>query len=468
MEHLFSGCVPSPEAEDLVVPSGSPAPAEERPSVVTPMVSGIVQPPPQAPPAVVQLQDQLLTFQRSIQGQMQALVTWVANSQPTIAPSLVEAPLVARPAASVSAPPDLGAPAPSVPVQSLGEAQDETCVKLPVDAPAPRLEPTGSDLPPPSLVGALEDNSPPPSMLGSSVYADHPQHLRDPFEDSSLRGFGLSSVGAALSVRPVSDGPSDRESSLWALVRTGGEGRDRPRRIPRDKTEKLYRQEEGLFAPPVWPSTLPVGPRAVEEDRLLKDLQLQWGMVGLAVARGLVRLEATIKDASEQALQGQVPPTELLASLQESVNAQVGPPLAHALRMTGGYFNDLSVKRRRKLARAIKDSQLSKWLDECPESTTSLFAADVAGALDAARARRTDGLLSIASRAARPTATPASSSAATSARGHRFEPYAPVRRPFRGARLRATSFRGRLSSSRGRGSSQRSSASSRDVPASDQ
>lgn len=50
-------------------------------------------------------------------GQTQALVTWVANSQPTIAPSL-EVSSVAQPAALMSTATHRGAPTPTVPVQS--------------------------------------------------------------------------------------------------------------------------------------------------------------------------------------------------------------------------------------------------------------------------------------------------------------------------------------------------------------
>lgn len=42
------------------------------------------------------------------------------------------------------------------------------------------------------------------------------------------------------------------------------------------------------------------------------------------------------------------------------------------MRLTAGYFNDLSVCRRCKLARAVQDTQLSKWLVEAIDSAKGI------------------------------------------------------------------------------------------------
>lgn len=69
-----------------------------------------------------------------------------------------------------------------------------------------------------------------------------------------------------------------------------------------------------------------MAPRAAEEDRLLRDLQGQWGMVGLAIAQGVIRLEETISsiielvDTSVQAV------AEYLAALQETLSDHAAPP----------------------------------------------------------------------------------------------------------------------------------------------
>lgn len=62
-----------------------------------------------------------------------------------------------------------------------------------------------------------------------------------------------------------------------------------------------------------------------------------------------------------------------LSMFKDKVNAQVVAPLAHALHLAGGYFNDLSTKRRKRIAKGVRDQQLGKWLEAAPESTTQLF-----------------------------------------------------------------------------------------------
>lgn len=117
----------------------------------------------------------------------------------------------------------------------------------------------------------------------------------------------------------------------------------------------------------------------------------------------------------------------------------------------GGSFNDLSLKRRKRLAKSIKDQQLSRWLEETQETLTHLFPPDVSGAMEASRAKRMDGLLSLASRAVSTSQSATRHSSGSnphSFRGRRTEPY---RQPFRGGRSWATSTRGRQSSFSRRG-----------------
>lgn len=109
----------------------------------------------------------------------------------------------------------------------------------PPTSPAPPLL---QPVPPGSLAAALEDVSPPPTVLGSSV-GDLDEPRRDPFAASSLQGFSLSSVGSVLTARPIAEGPATKEASLWIMVRTVGEGRDRLCRLPHDKTEWIDQQE---------------------------------------------------------------------------------------------------------------------------------------------------------------------------------------------------------------------------------
>lgn len=82
-----------------------------------------------------------------------------------------------------------------------------------------------------------------------------------------------------------------------------GDSCDKYHRIPRDKTERIYRQDEGVFAPPSRPSTLPVGPRALEEDKILHDFQNQWGMTVLVISWGIISLEAAVNEVCAIAAQ---------------------------------------------------------------------------------------------------------------------------------------------------------------------
>lgn len=183
-------------------------------------------------------------------------------------------------------------------------------------------------------------------------------------------------------------------------------------------------------------------------------------MIGLAMSRGIIALESAVKEVTAATSESVSPASEEVSSLAEVLDAQVAAPMAHTLRMAAGNFNELSVKRRRKLSRAVKDPLLSRWLKETPESVLLLFALDMSGPLEAARARLTDGLITMAARA---TQNPSSSvqSSSASSRGRRFELY-PVsrgRQPFRGARNRPSGGLG-CHSARGRRSSLHSSTSS--------
>lgn len=93
-------------------------------------------------------------------------------------------------------------------------------------------------------------------------------------------------------------------------------------------------------------------------------------------------------------------------------------PLANTLCILAAYFNDLS-ERCQKLAHAVKDPQLTKWLDNTPESLSSLFNSDASRPLNALQAWYTDGLTSLASWEA--CSAPMASASAT--RGQRFRPY---------------------------------------------
>lgn len=192
-----------------------------------------------------------------------------------------------RPPASLLAPPGMNMPALEArdPSPLMMPREDLSGAQRPL---APPSQATSLRTPPGSLATALEDISPPPTVLGSSIGEfKEPEPSQDPFESSALQGFGLASVGSALSVHLAADGPTTKEASLWAMVHMGGKGKDHPYYLPWDKTARLS-PETAIFAPPKWPSSLPVALKAAEEDKLLREWQAQWGMAGLAIAQGII------------------------------------------------------------------------------------------------------------------------------------------------------------------------------------
>lgn len=72
----------------------------------------------------------------------------------------------------------------------------------------------------------------------------------------------LTAVGSALAARLGSSEPEEKVTALWSLVRAGV-GRN-PHRVPKDRVVRLYKQDSGVFEPPVWPASIPVSQRIME------------------------------------------------------------------------------------------------------------------------------------------------------------------------------------------------------------
>lgn len=122
------------------------------------------------------------------------------------------------------------------------------------------------------------------------------------------------------------------------------------------------------------------------------------GHAGFSSFSSLIRLEATVNMAVAVGKDNPRSTVESLHHLCADINEQVANPLAHALHMAGGQFNELSTKQRIRIAKSMWDSQLVCWLEDTEESLTQLFPSDVMAAMEAAMARRTDGLLLLARR----------------------------------------------------------------------
>lgn len=127
--------------------------------------------------------------------------------------------------------------------------------------------------------------------------------------------------------------------------------------------EKLYKQESGLFAPPTWPASLPVFNCVMEENKALRELQAQWGMVEMALTHAINHLAACIGPVMIAP-----DPDHSGSNLKDNLDSLVATPLAHALRLVGDDFSELSSKRCCHLLKGIRDPQLVKWLDDVKES----------------------------------------------------------------------------------------------------
>lgn len=163
-----------------------------------------------------------------------------------------------------------------------------------------------------------------------------------------------------------------------------------------------------------------------KEDKAWKEVQHQWGTHRFALSRSPIRLGVVVNATIAKADSMDVSVlTEAMTTLQDEVNEQVAVSLTHALRMARDVFNDISSKRRECLIKGVWDNQLSRWLEDAPETLTSLFSDVVAEAMEAARARCTDGLLSLATKAVGGSSTTrfSSHSSSASTRGRRFEWY---------------------------------------------
>lgn len=113
-----------------------------------------------------------------------------------------------------------------------------------------------------------------------------------------------------------------------------------------------------LLLPPVLAS-LPVFNRVLEEDKSLRNLQAQWGMVGLALTHAINHLEAVISPVMISTDTDQPG-----SSLKDELDSLVAMPLAHALRLVGANFNELSTKRCCRSIKGIHDPHLVKWLED--------------------------------------------------------------------------------------------------------
>ena len=115
----------------------------------------------------------------------------------------------------------------------------------------------------------------------------------DPFgKMEGLENFALPGVASALTSPQQSLTPDTIQANLWKAARGG----DTIRRIPISKIEKLYANDNGVFAAPRLPSSIQLDRRSMEVDELYRNQQVQWAMMGQALSRGLAQLDVFCKD----------------------------------------------------------------------------------------------------------------------------------------------------------------------------
>lgn len=97
--------------------------------------------------------------------------------------------------------------------------------------------------------------------------------------------------------------------------------------------ERLYRQDAGVFAHPVWPTSVLVPQKVINDDKALHDVLAQCSMAALPLTRGVVKLEATISLPHPSRLCQDRCLCQLVSSFKEGINAHIATALAHALHL---------------------------------------------------------------------------------------------------------------------------------------
>lgn len=89
-------------------------------------------------------------------------------------------------------------------------------------------------------------------------------------------------------------------------------------------------------------------------------------MAALALLQGIVHLNLAILDTVHRLELDPMAASGTLMTVKDNVNQCMAMPLAHTLKLAGGYFSDLSSKRWKKIAEGFRDQQLGKWLEAKP------------------------------------------------------------------------------------------------------
>ena len=203
-----------------------------------------------------------------------------------------------------------------------------------------------------------------------------------------LEGFALPGMAPAFPVRKPTIGPTSLQDNMWVAARGG----DTQKRVPIDKMESLYKTGAGSFQAPPLPQGLvhPDDKQALATDASLRDIQDQWGAMGLAIARGVTHIEEVVRGFQEKAKAGECVTAEEVMAQTRKLAVEAVRPLSHAFRIAAARFNIYQSRRKDRLAQHLdkQDSTLSRAVKEAPLSTRSFFTVSLEGPIKAATDRR--------------------------------------------------------------------------------
>ena len=99
--------------------------------------------------------------------------------------------------------------------------------------------------------------------------------------------------------------------------------------------------DEGPFATPKLPSSLPVSRRTIEADNGLCQAQQSWTTMGIEVCKGILMVGEATQELLQLAHSPHPIPHEALAYIRQRLSHDAAKPFGHALHMAASKVNDL-------------------------------------------------------------------------------------------------------------------------------
>ena len=206
----------------------------------------------------------------------------------------------------------------------------------------------------------------------------------------------LAGLRSALSHRPSSDSPTDRQTALWTQSRGGSEVRV----VKTFRIDAEYGGADGpsSFQPLDLPAELPLTNQQWQNDNTMKKQQKLLGLTARALAKGLETMEqplVTISDIADTL------PTETRNKLLDAVDmiqTDAVAPLGHSLRFLASGFNNISFRRRDLAVSGIRDKALQMQVKAAPLGMEQFFKEDISPALAVSASRQQQSALTSALR----------------------------------------------------------------------